>query len=412
MGGRRRRRRTWWLTPADRLLVEGRLRGGESPRQIAAVFGCHPRTVWRVRDAMWLRRRQVTDSVLRLSFEERQRIALGVAAGQSDAEIARRLGRHRSTVGREVRRCGGRARYQAARAQRHADRLARRPKVGKLAGSPELLAEVEAGLLRCLSPQQISATLRVRHPFDRGMQISAETIYHSLYVQARGELRRELCARLRTGRTRRQVQGQREYRGRIKDMVMIAERPPEVDDRRVPGHWEGDLLLGARSQSAVLTLVERQSRYVMLAALEDQSSVHVTDVLAQRIGALPEHLARSVTWDQGKELALHKQFTAKTGIAVYFCDPRSPWQRGSNENTNGLLRQYLPKNSDLSSFSQAQLDEIAAELNYRPRQTLGWHNPADQMAALLGQSAQPFAWPPVVAPVRPPGSPPQRPAAT
>jgi IS30 family transposase len=241
------------------------------------------------------------------------------------------------------------------------------------------------------SPEQISVRLRREHPDDVGMHVSHETIYVSLYVQSRGELRRELTAQLRTGRTRRKPQGQRQQRGRIKDMVMIADRPPEADDRRVPGHWEGDLLLGKGGKSAIATLVERHSRYVMLARVEDQSTVHVTDVLAERISRLPDHLLKSLTWDQGKELAAHKRFTDKTGIQVYFCDPRSPWQRGSNENTNGLLRQYLPKRTDLSVHSQERLDEIAAELNGRPRETLEWWKPAEKMAQLLGEDVQPFA---------------------
>jgi IS30 family transposase len=248
-----------------------------------------------------------------------------------------------------------------------------------------LLAEVEAGLGRRWSPQQIAGWLRREYPDDVGMHVSHETIYQSLYVQSRGELRRELTAQLRTRRARRKPQGQREDRGRIRDMVMIADRPPEADDRRVPGHWEGDLLLGARGRSAIVTLVERHTRYVLLARLADQTSVHVTDVLAERIAQLPEHLLRSLTWDQGRELAAHQHFTNTTGIQVYFCDPHSPWQRGSNENTNGLLRQYLPKGSDLSLHSQTELDDIAAELNGRPRQTLGWLTPAEKMAQLLGE---------------------------
>ena len=377
------------MTPADREVMERRLRAGETPRVIAADFGCHSRTVQRLRADLCVRRR-VADSGFRLSFEERIEIAVRVAKGESDAEIARVLGRHRSTIGRELARCGSRGRYRPMPAQRRADRLARRPKPTRLAENPGLLAAVEEGLVAGWSPQQIAVRLRRAHPDDVEMRVSHETIYQSLYVQSRGELRRELTAQLRTKRSRRKPQGEREDRGRIKDMVMIAERPPEADDRRVPGHWEGDLLIGARNRSAVATLVERHTRYVLLARLEDQTSVHVTDVLAQRISQLPAHLVKSLTWDQGRELAAHHRFTEKTGIRVYFCDPHSPWQRGSNENTNGLLRQYLPKSTDLSAHSQADLDQIAAQLNGRPRMTLDWWTPAERMAQLLGEEVHPF----------------------
>lgn len=386
---RSERGRTWWLTPADREVIERRLRAGERPRVIAADLACHVRTVQRLRADLFLRRR-VSDSGFRLSFEERIEIAVRVARGESNAQIARALGRHRSTIGRELARCQSRGHYRPMPAQRRADRLARRPKPTRLVSNPELLAAVEEGLVAGWSPQQIAVRLRRAHPDDVGMRVSHETIYQSLYVQSRGELRRELTVQLRTRRSRRKPQGQREQRGRITDMVMIAERPPEADDRRVPGHWEGDLLIGAGGRSAIVTLVERHTRYVLLARLQDQTSVHVTDVLAERISQLPAHLVKSLTWDQGRELAAHARFTAKTGIQVYFCDPHSPWQRGSNENTNGLLRQYLPKGTDLSVHSQADLDQIAARLNGRPRMTLDWWNPAERMAQLLGEEVHPF----------------------
>jgi IS30 family transposase len=377
------------MTPADREAIERRLGAGVRLRVIAAEFGCSTQTVRRVRADLFVRRR-VSDSGFRLRFEERIEIAIRVARGESDAQIARVLGRHRSTIGREIARCQSRGRYRPMAAQRQADRLARRPKPTRLAQNPGLLAAVERGLVAGWSPQQIAVRLRCEYPDDVGMHVSHETIYQSLYVQSRGELRRELTAQLRTRRSRRKPQGQREDRSRIKDMVMIAQRPPEVDDRRVPGHWEGDLLVGAGGRSAVATLVERQTRYVLLARLEDQTSLHVTEVLAERISQLPAHLVKSLTWDQGRELAAHQRFTDKTGIQVYFCDPRSPWQRGSNENTNGLLRQYLPKSTDLSIHTQADLDAIAAQLNGRPRMTLDWWNPAERMAQLLGEEVHPF----------------------
>jgi IS30 family transposase len=294
------------------------------------------------------------------------------------------VGRHRATIGREIARCGDRRCYRPLRAERIAVQLARRPKPSKLAGCPRLLAAVEDGLARRWSPQQIAARLRHDHPDEEAMRISRETIYRSLYVQSRGELRRQLTAQLRTGRSTRRTRGRVETRGRIVDMVAIAERPPEVDERRVPGHWEGDLLIGAAGKSAIATLVERQTRYVLLAYLgNDRTTAHVTDALTTRIQDLPKHLVKSLTWDQGREMAAHKAFSIDTGVQVYFCDPHSPWQRGSNENTNGLLRQYLPRKLDLAEFGQIELDQIAAELNGRPRKTLDWATPAKRMDALL-----------------------------
>jgi IS30 family transposase len=224
----------------------------------------------------------------------------------------------------------------------------------------------------------------VTHPDDLELRISHETIYRSLYVQSRGELRRQLTRNLRTGRACRREQGRGQRRGPVADMIPISERPPEIEDRAVPGHWEGDLLVGAGNASAVATLVERQTRYVLMAYLGGQRDTRrVIEALEERIQAFPRHLVRSLTWDQGVELAAHKQFTVATGVKVFFCDPHSPWQRGSNENTNGLLRQYLPKGTDLAVHDQAALDRIAAELNGRPRKTLEWMTPAEKMAELL-----------------------------
>ena len=374
-----------WVRPDERERIAAGLGVGRSCRELAVEFGCSARTILRIGERAVLVRRRVAHSPYRLSFEERERISRGIAAGESDSQIARALGRHRSTVGREIRAaCGQRRLYRALAAERKARERAGRPKPTKLSLSPRLLAEVEAGLQRRWSPQQISARLKLEHPADGELRISHETIYRSLYVQSRGELRRQLSANLRSGRSRRRAQGREDHRGRIVAMVPISQRPPEVADRAVPGHWEGDLLIGAGGRSAIATLVERQTRYVLLARLgSDRTTAYVIEALKRRIQDLPSHLVRSLTWDQGRELAAHQAFTVDTGVDVYFCDPHSPWQRGSNENTNGLLRQYLPRKLDLAARSQIELDEIAAELNGRPRKTLEWRTPAEKMNELL-----------------------------
>jgi transposase, IS30 family len=366
-----------------------RFRAGAAVREVVAEFGVPERTAQRIRNEAALMRRRVGQSPHRLSFEERERILVGICRGESDSEIARVLGRHRSTIGREVRRCGvPRERYRPLRAERVAQQLARRPKQTKLSGCSRLLAAVERGLERRWSPEQISARLRLEYPDDEGMRISHETIYRSLYVQARGELRRQLAANLRTGRGSRRLRGRADARGRITEMVPIAERPPEADGRRVPGHWEGDLLIGAQGKSAIATLVERHTRYVLLAHLGyDRTTERVIQTLKDRIAQLPDHLVKSLTWDQGRELAAHKRFTSETGIQVYFCDPHSPWQRGTSENTNGLIRYYLPKGSDLSGWTQDQLDDIAVKLNTRPRAILGYATPAEALLDYLVATA-------------------------
>ena len=253
---------------------------------------------------------------------------------------------------------------------------------------PRLRLEVERCLRQRWSPQQIAARLIVDYPDDPEMRVSHETIYQSLYVQSRGALRRELTRCLRTGRAQRRPRGRIAGAGQLLNMVLISERPAEVDDRAVPGHWEGDLVLGARSQSAIGTLVERQTRFVMLLNLrKGRLAEHVRDALVDRIGELPEQLRRSLTWDRGKEMGEHVRFTIDTGVQVYFCDPRSPWQRATSENSNGLLRQYFPKGTDLSVYDQAQLDKIAAELNGRPRQTLGWLTPSEAFTRAVAMTA-------------------------
>jgi transposase, IS30 family len=327
-------------------------------------------------------------SPLRLSLGEREEISRGLVEGRSFVSIAAGIQRASSTVSREVGANGGRRRYRAHRADAAAVGRSQRPKHAKLAQCRRLRREVEARLAKLWSPQQISASLVIDFPDDAEMRVSHETIYMSLFVQSRVALRHELHVCLRTGRAMRRPKGRRlpNGQGKNRDMVMISERPAEVADRAVPGHWEGDLILG-KQPAGVGTLVERTSRFVMLFALPDgRTAEKVNAGLAATIGRLPAELARSLTWDQGTELAAHAQFTIDTGVEVYFCDPHSPWQRGSNENTNGLLRQYMPRRKDLSVYSQRDLDKIARSLNGRPRQTLGWMTPSQKFAELRAQT--------------------------
>ena len=332
-----------------------------------------------------IRRCDWNPSPARLSAGERESIRSGLEAGDSFRSIAARLGRAPSTVSREVGANGGRSGYQGWRAHRRAADLARRPKTPKLVACPRLRAVVEEWLGEQLwSPVQISTQLRLEFPDDPMMRVSPETIYQSIYVQGRGALRKELAACLRTGRAIRRSRSRLEQRERIPDMVMISERPATVEDRAIPGHWEGDLIIGKKNASAVGTLVERSTRYVMLLHLPGRYSAEaVAAALTAKVQTLPEHLVRSITWDQGMEMAHHARFSLDTGVAVYFCDPHSPWQRGTNENTNGLLRQWLPKGTDLSVHTEADLDEIAHKLNNRPRQTLEWMKPSQRLAQLV-----------------------------
>jgi IS30 family transposase len=323
----------------------------------------------------------------RLTLADREEISLGLHAGGSFTVIAGRLGRAVSTVSREVAANGGRDGYRAWRAHQRARERARRPKGCKL-DDPALAAAVSTQLADWWSPQQIAARLRIAHPSDPMMRVSHETIYQCLYVQGRGELRRELARCLRSGRARRRARGPGDGRGKIPGMVMISQRPAEAADRAVPGHWEGDLIIGKGSKSAVGTLVERTTRFALLLHLpRGYDAEQVQDAMTRAIGTLPAALARSVTWDQGHEMSRHAAFTIATGIPVYFCDPHSPWQRGSNENTNGLLRQYLPKGTDLSARDAADLAAIAASLNGRPRKTLGYMTPSEKLAELLAHTA-------------------------
>jgi transposase, IS30 family len=322
----------------------------------------------------------------RLTLADREEITLGLHAGESFTLIAARLGKAVSTVSREVAANGGRAGYRAWRAHQRAREQARRPKTPKLA-CPQLAAQVATWLEQWWSPVQISRRLRIEFPGDPMMRVSHETIYQALYVQGRGELRRELARCLRTGRAKRRPRGRGENTGQIRDMVMISDRPAEAEDRAVPGHWEGDLIIGKDCKSAVGTLVERTTRYVLLLHLPAGREAHLVEqAMRQAIGTLPGELARTITWDQGKEMAYHGDFTLATGIPVYFCDPHKPWQRGSNENTNGLLRQYLPKGTDLSVHSASDLARIAASLNNRPRKTLVFMKPSEKLAELLAHT--------------------------
>ncbi len=324
-----------------------------------------------------------------LSFSEREEISLARARGETIRLIARRVGRSPSTISRELRRNADRrdGGYRATSAHARSYERASRPKPAKLATNLRLRQLVQDDLVRRYSPEQIAGRLRRQFPDEPEMWVSMETIYQSLYVQSRGALRRELTRYLRTGRTLRkpgrQV-GQR--KNRIPDMVNIAERPPEADDRAVPGHWEGDLLIGKRNQTAIGTLVERSSGFAMLVALPDgYKPEHVAPALARKVQTLPEALRRSLTWERGPEMRDWKQVHVDAGIDVFFCDPHAPRQRGANENTNGLLRQYFPKGTDFSTVTEAHLDAVADELNDRPRKRLAFANPTEQLAELLLQ---------------------------
>jgi IS30 family transposase len=329
-------------------------------------------------------------SELRLSLAEREEISRGLAAGLSIRSIAAGLERSPSTVCREVNANGGRRKYRALMADKAALRRGLRPKRTKIAQCRRLRSTVERKLEALWSPQQIASWLAETYPDNPEMQVSHEAIYQSLFVQGRGALRKELHTCLRTGRAMRRAKAYTKGgvgQGQIRNMVMISERPAEVEDRAVPGHWEGDLIFG-RKMTTIGTLVERHSRYVILLKLPNgHGAESVRKAMTKRILTLPAQLRRSVTWDQGKEMAEHVQFTVDTGVQVYFCDPKSPWQRGSNENTNGLLRQYLPKSADLSQCTQRELDAIARSLNTRPRQTLGWMTPSKAFADAVAMTA-------------------------
>jgi len=361
---------------------------GETTVAIARALGVSPRAIHKI-----LRRRGGIPPPVRhravrvLSSREREEISRQLAAGATLREIAAHVGRAPSTISREVRRHGGRTRYRARTADAAAWQRARRPKPCRLAQQPWLRQVVAQKLQQRWSPEQIAAWLTRTYPDNPSRHVSHETIYRTLFIQSRGALKQTLLAHLRRrGRLRRARVPRLTPIGPLADAVSIRERPASVEDRAVPGHWEGDLLLGT-IDTQIATLVERQSRYVMLVRMPTKAAPAVAQALAQQIQRLPQELRRSLTWDRGRELAAHRDFTLATDVQVYFCDPHSPWQRGSNENTNGLLRQYFPKGTDLSPYSQATLNRIARQLNERPRKTLGFQTPAailDQIVASTG----------------------------
>ena len=375
------------LSDIDRGLVWEQRGRGESLTAIARMVGVSRPTIGNmVRAAGGCRPAPTRRSVRALTGGDREEISRGLAAGMSFRSIAGRLGRAHTSVSREVARNGGRGHYRAGNAEHAAHARAKRPKPTKLAGNAVLCALVREHLKLLWSPQQIAGWLKREYPGDVGMHVSHETIYKSLFIQSRGELNRELTRFLRTGRALRKPPSKRagQGQGQIKDAISIRERPAEASDRAVPGHWEGDLLMGTRP-SGIATLVERATRYLILVALPDgHDAITVRDALKHAVKTLPHSLTRSLTWDRGHEMADHAQFTIDTDIQVYFCDPKSPWQRGTNENTNGLLRQYFPhRKTDFRNLTQAELDAVADQLNNRPRKTLEYMTPSEKLAQLV-----------------------------
>jgi IS30 family transposase len=377
------------FTAAEKTELWDRWQRGESLKAIGRSFGKPSSSIYfQLAPHGGIRPPPRCRSRLALTLAEREEISRAIALEQSARSIARLLGRSPSSVSREISRNGGYDRYRAASADEQAWNRGRRPKCCKLTTNPWLRRVVAEKLRSKWSPEQIAGWLKRTYPEDETFQVSHETIYRSLFVQARGVLKKELLRHLRSKRTirrSRQAGLHQDRRGQITDLVSIRQRPAAVEDRAVPGHWEGDLLSGSKN-SYIATLVERHTRYVMLAKVANKDTQTVVSALIKQAKMLPNELYKSLTWDRGKELADHRRFTLATNIDVYFCDPQSPWQRGSNENTNGLLRQYLPKGADLSGYSQAHLNKVARQLNERPRETLGFETPAERFNACVAST--------------------------
>jgi IS30 family transposase len=377
-------RRRVRLSATQRTDMWSRWKEGQSLHEIGRVFGKdHVSIQFMLSQRGGIVPAARRRSLLTLTLVEREDISRGIASGSSIRNIARGLQRAVSTVSREVARHGGRPRYRASDADQQAWESALRPKACLLAIHIKLQEIVAGKLILDWSPQQISGWLKNQYPEDGSMRVSHETIYRSLFIQARGVLKKELIAHLRTKRRIRRSRHSRvggQSRGQIVDAISIRERPAEIEDRAIPGHWEGDLLGGTKN-SHIATLVERHSRFVALVKVPSKDTAAVVAALSRHVRKLPASLRRSLTWDRGLEMAQHKSFTVATNVKVYFCDPQSPWQRGSNENTNGLLRQYFPKRTDLSGYSQSELDKVALRLNQRPRKTLGFETPEDRLRA-------------------------------
>jgi len=377
------------LSANQRMDMWGRWKAGQSLHEIGRAFGkshvvIHFLLARQGGIAPSVRRR----SALTLTLAEREDISRGIASGSSIRDIAKGLQRAISTVSREVARHGGRPLYRAHEADHQAWASALRPKVCLLAIRVKLQTIVASKLILDWSPEQISGWLKIEYPNNESMRVSHETIYRSLFIQARGVLKKELIQHLRTKRRIRRSRHARDSghrMGQIVDAISIRERPAEVEDRAIPGHWEGDLL-GGTNNSHIATLVERHSRFVTLVKVPSKDTATVVAALTRHVRKLPASMCRSLTWDRGLEMAKHKSFTVATNVKVYFCDPQSPWQRGSNENTNGLLRQYFPKRTDLSGYTQTELDKVALRLNQRPRKTLGFQTPEDRLRASVAST--------------------------